>query len=95
MTVEKRGACDCCGLCMVGVGLPEANWARPYDGKPAACAVTGFQSTPKSFRKWPERWEQAVEGCHITFWVNGRRILGKRPIPGGWLYPSLEVTADA
>lgn len=92
MSVEKRGACDGCGLCMVG--SPDATWARPYDGKAAASAVPGFHSKPESFKNWPERWQQAVEGCHITFWVNGKRILGKRAENGAWLYPSLEVTAD-
>lgn len=93
MTIEKRGACDSCGLCMVGSS--EAAWARPYDGKPAASSVPGFNSKPAAFRDWPERWQQAIEGCHITFWVNGRRIIGKREVPGGWLYPDLRVTADA
>lgn len=93
MTVEKRGACDSCGLCMVGDR--DAIFSRPYDGKPQACRVADFAAKPASWRNWPERWEQAIEGCHITFWVNGRRILGKREAPGGWLYPSLEVTADA
>jgi len=93
MVVEKRGACDSCGLCMVG--SLEVTWARPYDGKPAASAVPGFNSKPESFRNWPSRWGHAVEGCHITFWVNGKRILGKRQVNGFWVYPSLDVTADA
>jgi hypothetical protein len=88
--IEKRGACDCCGLCLVGSG--EAIWSRPFDGASNACLVADFAAQSQEWRDWPETWHQAVEGCHITFWTDGKRILGKRMGPDRqWLYPSPEI----